>query len=128
MTTRLHTRSVAGNDGGFDVASAVQHVAQHLLQAGERSFAGDVVRGANFFGCDQSEGAAHGFRRVMKRGFQRDFGIVQAVGIELHFGSAGAPAEEVYGAAFANHLDGPLPRFRTAYGLDNHIAAAFLRR
>src|ERR1022692_204162 len=122
-----HRQSVARDDGGLDVASTVQHVAQHFLQAGERGFAGDVVGGADFFGGDQAEGAAHGFRRVMERGLERDLGIVQTVGIELHLGSAGASTEKVYGAAFANHLDGPLPGFGTAYSFDDYIAAALLR-
>ena len=102
-------------------------MAEHLLQAGERGFAGDVVGGADFFGGDQAEGAAHGFRRVVERGLQRDFRVVQAIGIELHFAAAGASAEEVYCAAFTDHLDGPLPGFGTADGFNDHIAAALLR-
>ena len=118
---------MAGDDGGFDVSSAVEHVAQNFLQTGERGFAGDVVGGADFFGRDQAEGAADGFRRVMERGLERNLGIVQTVGIELHFGTAGASAEEVNGAAFADHFDGPLPGFGAAHGFDDYITAALLR-
>src|SRR5216684_741240 len=120
-------RSVAGNDGRFDVAAAVQHVAKDLLEARQRGFAGDVVGGANLFGGDQAEGAAHGFRRVMKCGLERDLRIVQAIGIELDFGAAGASAEEVYGAAFADHFHRPLPSFGTAHRFDDNIATALLR-
>src|SRR5271168_5524790 len=118
---------MAGNDCRLDIATAVQHVAKNFLQARERGFAGDVVGRAYFLGRDQTEGAAYGFRRVMERGLQRDLGVVQAAGIELNLGSAGAASEEVYGAAFADHLDGPLPGFGTSHGLDHYIATAFLR-
>src|ERR1700683_3900059 len=83
--------------------------------------------GANFLGRDQAKGAAHRLRRVMERGLQRDLGIVQTVGIELHFGPAGASAEEIYGAAFANHLDCPLPGVRTTHRFYHYVTAAFLR-
>ena len=119
---------MAGDDCGFDVAAAVQHVAQNLLQARQRRLSGDVVGGANLFCRDQAEGAANCFRRVVERCFQSDFGVVQAIGLELHFGSTGAAAEEVDGAAFADHIDGPLPGFGTAHGFDHNIASALLRR
>ena len=118
---------MAGDDCGFDVAAAVQHVTQNLLQAGKRSLPRDVVGGADFFGRDQSEGPANRFRRVVERGFQGDFGLVQAIGLELHSCSTGAAAEEVDGAAFADHVDRPLPRFRLAYCFDDHVATALLR-
>src|SRR4051812_16217570 len=35
---------VSRDDGGLDLGAAVEHVAQHLLQAREWSFAGDVIR------------------------------------------------------------------------------------
>ncbi len=119
---------MAGDDCGFDVAAAVQHVTQNLLQARQRRLPGNVVGGTNLLGRDQSEGPANRFRRVVERGFQSDFGIVQAIGFELHFCSTGAAAEEVHGAAFADHVDGPLPRFRLADGFDDHVATALLGR
>ena len=119
---------MAGDDCGFDVAAAVQHVAQNLLEARQRRLSGDVVGGTNLFGRDQSEGPANRFRRVVERCFQSDFGVVQAIGFELHLGAAGASAEEVDGAAFADHVDGPLPSFGTADRFDDHVAAALLRR
>src|SRR5579862_213034 len=119
---------MAGDDCGFDVAAAVQHVAQNLLEARQRRLSGDVVGGANLFGRDQSEGPANCFRRVVERRFQCDFGVMQAIGFELHFGAAGASTEEVDGAAFADHVDGPLPGFGAAYGFDHYVAAALLRR
>ena len=102
-------------------------MAQDFLQAGERGFASDVVRGANLLGRNQTKGAAHGFGSVMERGLKRDLGVVQTVGIELHLGSAGASAEKVYGAAFTNHFDGPLPGFGAPDGLNDHITATLLR-
>ena len=78
---------VAGDDCGLDVAAAVQHVTQDLLQARQGRLAGNVVGGANLLGRDQSEGPAHRFRSVMERGLQRDLGIVQAIGVELHLRS-----------------------------------------
>ena len=56
---------------------------------------------------------------MVERGFESHLGIVQAVGVELHFGAAGAAAEEIDRAAFADHFDGPLPGFGSAYGLDD---------
>src|SRR5579872_3814738 len=95
--------SVAGDDCGFDVAAAVQHVTQNLLQARQWRLPGNVVGGPNLLGRDQSKGPANCFRRVVERGFQSDFGIVQAVGFQLHFRSTRASAEEVDGAALADH-------------------------
>ena len=119
---------MAGDDGGLDVAAAVEHAAQDVLQTRKRSLPGNVVGGTNFLGGDQAKGAAHGFGRVVERGLERDLGVVQAVGIDLDFGAAGTAAEEVNGASFANHGDGPLPSFGPAYGFDDDIAAALLRR
>ena len=120
--------SVAGNYGGFDIASAVQHVAENLLQARQGRLAGDVVGRTNLFCRDQSECPANCFRRVVECSFQRDFGIVQAIGLELHFRSAGAATEEIHSAAFADHVDGPLPGFGFADCFDHYIATALLRR
>ena len=44
------------------------------------------------------------------------------------FGPAGAATEEIDGAAFANHVDGPFPGFGLADGFDDDVAAALLRR
>src|SRR3977135_4450487 len=103
--TRLSTfsrQSVAGNNGGLDVATAVQHVAQHVLQARQRSLSGDVVGGTNFFRRNQSEGATDGLGRVVKRRLQGDLRIMQAVGIKLNLSSARAAAEEIHRAALAD--------------------------
>ncbi len=62
----------------------------------------------------------------MERGFQREFGIMQPIGIELHLGAAGASAKEVHRAALAHHVDRPLPRLRTAHCFDHYIAATLL--
>jgi hypothetical protein len=43
---------MAGDDCGFDVAAAVQHVAQNLLQARQGGLPGYVVSGPNFFSRD----------------------------------------------------------------------------
>ena len=64
----------------------------------------------------------------MERRFQSDFRIVQAIGFELNFGPAGASAKEVDGAAFADHVDRPLPGFRLSDGFDHDVASALLRR
>ena len=64
---------------------------------------------------------------MVERRLQGDFGVMQAAGIELHFGAARAAPEEIYGAALAHHFDGPLPRFRTAHRFNHHITASFLR-
>src|SRR4029077_10245818 len=119
---------MAGDDCGFDVAAAVQHVAQDLLQARERCLSGNVVCWSNLFCGDQAKGAADSFRRVMEGGLERDLGIVQAVGIELYFGATGTSAKEIDRATLPDHLDGPLPGLSAAHGLDDDITAAFLWR
>src|SRR5258708_25910602 len=111
-------KSMPGDDGGLDVAAAVQHVAEHLLQTRQWSLPGDVVGGTNLFRCYQSESAAHGFGSVMERSLERDLRIVQPVRVELDLGAAGAASEEVYGAAFAHHFNRPLPCLRPAHGFD----------
>src|ERR1035437_3173055 len=97
----IRPRSMAGDDCGFDVATPVQHVTQNLLQTRQWRFPGNVVGGTNLLGRDQSEGPANCFRRVVERCFQRDLGVVQAVGLKLHFRSTSAATEEVNGAALA---------------------------
>src|SRR6266478_6114611 len=106
---------VTRDDRRLDIPVAVQHVAQHIVQARKRRFAGNVVGAANFLLGNQTEGPAHRLRRVMECRLQSDFGVVQAIGVQLHLSSRGATAEEIYRAALANHLNGPLPGFRAAY-------------
>ena len=123
LTTALRSR----DDGRLDVAVAIEHVPQYLLQARQRRFAGDVVGPLDLVLADQGERFAHRLRRVMERGLQRQLVIVQALRIQRDRGPAGATAEEVDGAAFAHHVDGPLPGLRAAYRLDDHVATACLR-
>ena len=60
------------DNGRLDVAVAVQHVPQDLLQPRERGLAGDVIGALNFPFANQREGFAHRLRRVMEGGLQRD--------------------------------------------------------
>ncbi len=62
--------------------------------------------------------------RVVEAGLERDVVVVQAVGVELDVGSGGASAEEVHRAAFAHHVDGPLPGGGRGDCLDGDIDAA----
>src|SRR5260370_7691826 len=86
-------------------------MAQHVLQARQGSLSGDVVGGTNLFRRNESEGSPDCFGRMVKRRLQGDLGIVQAVGIKLHFGSPCTAAEEIHGAALADPLHPPPPRF-----------------
>ena len=116
-----------GDNRGLDIAVPVQHVPQHIMQPRKRSFPGDVVRAAYLLLGDQSESAAHRLRRMVESRFQRDFRIVQAVGVQLHLGAGSAAAKEIDGAAFADHLHRPLPSLGAADGFDHHIGPALLR-
>src|SRR5581483_3346695 len=127
-TRRDPSESVAGNDRGLDVGVAVKHVAQHMLKARTRRLARNVIGAPDLLFRNQSERLAHALRSVVEGGLERDLGIMQPVGIQVDLGSRGAPAEEVDGAAFAHHVDGPLPGFRAADGLDDHVGATALRR
>ena len=49
LLVRITDMSVAGYDGRLDLAPAVQHLLQHLLQLGERRLAGNVVRALHVF-------------------------------------------------------------------------------
>ena len=62
--------------------------------------------------------------RVMEGGAQRDVAIVDAVGIESDLRVGGAAAEEVDRAALAHQLDGFLPGFGRADGLNGDVDAA----
>src|SRR5262249_50098469 len=108
--------SVAGYDGGLDLAPTVQHLLQDLFQFGERRLAGHVIVALDFLLGNQSEGAAHRLRRVMERGLQGELRIMHAVGVKLHFGAGGAAAEEVDHAAAAHHVHRPLPGLRATNG------------
>ncbi len=92
---------------------------KHMMQAGKRRFAGNVIGGANLLFRNQGKCLAHGLRCVMESRFQRHFRIVQAIGVELHLGAAGASSEKVDGAAFAYHVNRPLPSFGTAQRLQS---------
>src|SRR5438552_17811083 len=70
-----------GDDGSLNIAVAVQHVVQHLLQARQWRFSRNVVVAPDFAFRDQGKGPPHRLRSVMERGFQRDLGVVQAVGV-----------------------------------------------
>src|SRR5580692_10375960 len=112
--------SVPRDDRGLDIAVAVQHVMENLLQPGKWRFAGNVIGRSNLLFGDQREGSAHSLRRVMEGGFQRDLRIVQPVGVELYFRAAGATTKKVYRPAFAHHVNGHLPGFRTSHRLDHY--------
>src|SRR5690349_18007232 len=64
----------------------------------------------------------------MEGRLERDFGIVQAIGIEFYLGSFGTAAEEVDRPALANHLRGPYPGVWTSYCFNHDIRAASCRR
>ena len=117
---------VTRDDRGFNISVTIQHMAEHILQARQRSLPGNVVIAANFFLGDQTKRPAHGFWRVMESRLQGDFRIVQSVGIELDLGSGSASAKEIHRTTFANHLDGPLPSLGTADGLNGYVGAATL--
>src|SRR5260370_29555923 len=114
---------MAGDEWGLDVSVAIHHVFQYLLQARERGFAGDVIGRADFLFGNQGKGFAHAIGRVMERGLQSDFRVVQAVGIELNLAAFGAAAEEIDGATFADHFCGPSPSFGTSDGFNDYVGA-----
>src|SRR6185312_16616427 len=60
----------------------------------------------------------------MEGGLERDFGIVQAIGIEFYLGSFGTAAEEVDRPALADHLRGPNPGVWTSYCFNHNVRAA----
>ena len=74
--------------------------------------------------ANQFERLADVSRGVMEAGLAGDFGVVQQGGIQVHLALIGAAAEEVDGAAAADHVDGPLPGLRLADGFDGDIHAA----
>src|SRR5271168_2144213 len=119
---------VSGNDGGLNVAAAIQHVPQHLLQTGERRFSGDVFSRANLLLGNQAERFAYRVRRVMECRLQSDLGIVQTIGVEFDFHAVRAATEEIYGSALAHHVNRPLPSLRTAHRFNDDIAATLARR
>src|SRR5690242_4195378 len=92
-------RSMPWNNGGLDVAVSVEHVAEHIMQAGERSFTSNVIRASNFLLRNQCKSPPHRLGGVMERGLQRNLGIMQPIRIQLHLAAAGASAKEIDGAA-----------------------------
>ena len=73
----------------------------------------------------------HGFesltnqrRSVVETGFAGELGIMQQVGVELDFGSAGAAAEEVDHAAAPQQANGELPDFGKTDCFNHHVRAA----
>src|SRR5262245_36802138 len=49
---------------------------------------------------------------------------MQAIGVDLNFGSSRASAEEVDHAPATHHVHSPLPCQRTSHGFDHDIGAA----
>src|SRR5258708_7834087 len=111
----LPAGSVPRNNGGLYIAISVEHWTQHPPQSRQGGFAGYVIGRTNFLFCNQRERTAYGFRGMVESCFERDFRVMQAIGIELHLGPTGATAKEIDRAAFAYHVNRPLPSFRTAH-------------
>src|SRR5579862_1474943 len=63
---------VTRDNRGLYVTTAVEHMAEHFMQAGERRFAGNVVGAQNFLLRNQTKRAPHGRRCVMEGCLQRD--------------------------------------------------------
>src|SRR4051794_26381430 len=120
----LPAPSMSGNYGGLDVAVTVQHVPQNLRQPGKRRLSGNVVIRADLLFGNKPERAANCFRRVMESRLQSDLRVMKAIGVELHFGAAGATTEKVYRSAFTHHVNGPLPGFRAANRFDHNVGSA----
>ncbi len=118
--------SVTRDNGRLDVAVTIQHVLQHVLQTRQWRFPSDVVVALNFAFGDQGKCLADTFRRVMERCLERDFRIVQPLGIEFHFGAIRTTTKEIDGAAFADHINRPLPSRWTTHAFDNDIRAALV--
>src|SRR5690349_21209366 len=100
------------------------HVLEHRGEVAQRYFRIDEIPGANLAAGDRLHGLANKTRRVMKSGLDRDFGIMQRRRIELDARALRAAAEEIHGAAAANHLHRPIPGAGRAYGLDHGVSAA----
>src|SRR5437660_11698845 len=62
--------SMAGNDSGLDVAVAIKHVSENLLQSRERRFAGNLIMGTTFLFRNDPERPSNGIRAVMERCIQ----------------------------------------------------------
>src|SRR3974390_2358525 len=77
---------VPRNNGGLDIAAAVEHVTQHVVQTRQRRLARNVVGAAHLPLGNQAERPANGFGRVVEGRFQRNLGVVQAIGIQLDLG------------------------------------------
>src|SRR5215472_4456482 len=114
----------SGNDGRLQLSVAVLHVLEHGGQFRERNFPGDEIAGADFSARDGFESFPHELRCVMKCRFDRDLGIVQSRGIELHVLSSRAATEKIYRAALARHLHSPLPSNRRAHRFNHSVRAA----
>src|SRR5262249_4696366 len=71
---------------------------------------------------------AYGFRGVVESSLERNLGIVQAVRVELHFGSAGTSTKEVDRSPFSHHFHRPLPRFGAANSFANDVTTTLLWR
>jgi len=79
------------NDRRFQLAVAVLHLLEHLRQLLQRDFAGDEIAGADFAARHRVERLADKPRRVVKRGFDRDFRVVQRGRVEsLNLSTAAA--------------------------------------
>src|SRR5438552_16643891 len=94
---------VPGNDRRFDIAVSVQHVAKNLLQTRKRRFAGNVIGGTNFLLRNQRKRLTHGFRSMVESCLERDFRIMETIGIQLHLSATGAAAKEIHRAALPHH-------------------------
>jgi len=64
---------VTWDNGRFNVAVAVEHVSQNVMQSRQRSLTRDVIRTPHFPLSNQTERAANGLGRVMEGRFQRNF-------------------------------------------------------
>jgi len=106
----------------------VAHQVPHdFQQVGERFFLIDENRGGDVTRANQSERLPDVSRGVVEAGLAGDFGVVEQGRIQVHLALVGAAAEEVDGAAAADHVDGPLPCLLLADGFDGDVHAAPVR-
>src|SRR5690348_6889874 len=100
------------------------HMLEHLGKFSEWNFGIHEIARANFATGHTLQSLPDESRRVMESGLDGDLRIMERIRIHGYLRASRAAAEQVDGAATANHLQRPFPRLRRANGFDHGIGAA----
>ena len=116
----------SGPDGKLDLAAAGFHALKGLRQVRQADFFGDKVMRGNVSTTNGFERFAEKARRVMKRGDELDFRVVEGSRLDFDVRARRQAAKEIDGSSPAHHGESHVPRGGITGCFDDGIRAALI--